>query len=69
MYLQFKLNPAPVDPVQAQVFSIMPWILMFIMAPFAAGLQLYWVVNNTLTILQQKWLYSRHPGMKVPVVK
>jgi hypothetical protein len=27
------------------------------------------VVNNTLTILQQKWLYSRHPGMKVPVVK
>jgi YidC/Oxa1 family membrane protein insertase len=69
MYLQFKLNPAPVDPVQAQVFSIMPWILMFVMAPFAAGLQLYWVVNNTLTILQQKWLYSRHPGMKAAVVK
>ncbi|MEQ1547365.1 MAG: membrane protein insertase YidC [Chakrabartia sp.] len=69
MYLQFKLNPAPVDPVQAQVFSIMPWILMFVMAPFAAGLQLYWVVNNTLTILQQKWLYSRHPGMAAPVTK
>ncbi len=67
MYLQFKLNPAPVDPVQAQMFSIMPWFLMFVMAPFAAGLQLYWVVNNTLTILQQKWLYSKHPEMKQSV--
>ncbi|SNS46684.1 protein translocase subunit yidC [Sphingomonas laterariae] len=63
MYLQFKLNPAPMDPVQQQVFSIMPWIFMFIMAPFAAGLQLYWTVSNLLTIAQQKWLYSRHPGL------
>ncbi|QPQ55478.1 membrane protein insertase YidC [Allosphingosinicella flava] len=63
-WLQFKLNPAPSDPVQKQVFSIMPWAFVFIMAPFAAGLQLYWVTNNVLTILQQKWLYSRHPGMK-----
>jgi YidC/Oxa1 family membrane protein insertase len=67
MYLQFKLNPAPADPVQQQVFSIMPWIMMFMMAPFAAGLQLYWVVSNTLTILQQKWLYSKHPALKEPV--
>ena len=64
MWLQQKLNPAPMDPVQAKVFAIMPWIFMFIMAPFAAGLQLYWTVSNLLTILQQKWLYSRHPGMK-----
>lgn len=69
MYMQFKLNPAPVDPVQQQVFSIMPWIMMFLMAPFAAGLQLYWVVNNVLTIAQQKFLYSRHPGMKEAPVK
>jgi YidC/Oxa1 family membrane protein insertase len=34
------------------------------MAPFAAGLQLYWAVSNILTIAQQKWLYSRYPGMK-----
>jgi YidC/Oxa1 family membrane protein insertase len=67
MYLQFKLNPAPADPVQQQVFSIMPWIMMFMMAPFAAGLQLYWVVSNTLTILQQKWLYSKHPALRDPV--
>jgi YidC/Oxa1 family membrane protein insertase len=66
MYLQFKLNPAPMDPVQQQVFSLMPWILMFVMAPFAAGLQLYWVVSNVFTIAQQKFLYSRHPGMKQP---
>ncbi|MFN3946199.1 MAG: membrane protein insertase YidC [Allosphingosinicella sp.] len=64
MWLQFKLNPAPMDPIQKQVFGIMPWVLMVIMAPFAAGLQLYWVVNNVLTIAQQKWLYSRHPVLK-----
>jgi YidC/Oxa1 family membrane protein insertase len=64
MWLQFKLNPPPADPVQKQMFALMPWVLMFVMAPFAAGLQLYWTVNNLLTIAQQKWLYSRHPGMK-----
>ena len=60
MWLQFKLNPPPADSVQQQIFSIMPWVLMFVMAPFAAGLQLYWVVNNILTIAQQKWLYYRY---------
>ncbi len=60
MWLQYKLNPPPADPVQQQIFSIMPWVLMFVMAPFAAGLQLYWVVNNILTIAQQKWLYYRY---------
>jgi YidC/Oxa1 family membrane protein insertase len=64
MYLQFKLNPQPMDPVQQQVFSIMPWVLTVVMAPFAAGLQLYWAVSNLLTIAQQKWLYSRYPGLK-----
>jgi YidC/Oxa1 family membrane protein insertase len=66
MYLQFKLNPAPMDPMQQQMFAIMPWVMMFVMAPFAAGLQLYWVVSNLLTIAQQKFLYSRHPEMKAP---
>jgi YidC/Oxa1 family membrane protein insertase len=64
MYYQFKLNPAPMDPAQQQVFAIMPWIFMFVMAPFAAGLQLYWVTSNILTIAQQSWLYSRHPALK-----
>jgi len=64
MWLQFKLNPQATDPVQQQMFSIMPWVLMFVMAPFAAGLQLYWLTNNILSIAQQKWLYSRHPSLK-----
>ena len=67
MWLQFKLNPAPMDPVQQQMFSIMPWVMMFMMAPFAAGLQLYWIMSNVLTIAQQKWLYSRHPALREPV--
>ncbi len=64
MWLMQKLNPAPMDEIQKQVFAIMPWFLMFVMAPFAAGLQLYWVVSNMLSIAQQKWLYSRHPILK-----
>jgi YidC/Oxa1 family membrane protein insertase len=58
-WLSMKLNPQPMDPAQAQVFAIMPWVLVFIMAPFAAGLQLYWMTNNVLTIAQQWWLYRR----------
>ncbi len=64
MYIQFRLNPAQMDPIQQQVFSIMPWIFMFMMAGFAAGLQLYWTVSNILAIAQQKWLYSRYPALK-----
>jgi YidC/Oxa1 family membrane protein insertase len=64
MWLMQKLNPQPTDDVQKTVLGIMPWFLMFIMAPFAAGLQLYWVVSNVVSILQQKWLYSRHPQLK-----
>ena len=60
MWLQFKLNPAPMEPVQQQIMMFMPWIMMVAMAPFAAGLQLYWVVSNLLGIAQQKWLYSRY---------
>ncbi|WP_155264600.1 membrane protein insertase YidC [Sphingomonas segetis] len=58
-WLSMKLNPQPMDPAQAQIFAIMPWFLVFIMAPFAAGLQLYWMTNNILTIAQQWWLYRK----------
>jgi YidC/Oxa1 family membrane protein insertase len=67
LYFQFKLNPTAPDPVQQQMFSYMPWFMMFMMGPQAAGLLLYWVVSNTLTIGQQKWLYSKHPALKDPV--
>ena len=67
MWLTFKLNPAPADPVQQQMFAIMPWVLMFAMAPFAAGLLLYWTTSNVLTIAQQKYLYAKHPQLKKAV--
>jgi YidC/Oxa1 family membrane protein insertase len=59
-WLSMKLNPQPMDPAQAQVFAIMPWVLVFVMAPFAAGLQLYWMTNNILTIAQQWHLYRKY---------
>ena len=65
MWLQMRLNPQMPDPVQRQIFALMPWVLMFVMASFASGLQLYWVTNNLLTIAQQKWLYSKHPQLRV----
>jgi len=61
MWLQMRLNPQAPDPIQRQIFALMPWILVFVMAPFAAGLQLYWVTGNILSIAQQKLLYWRHP--------
>jgi len=60
MWLQFKLNPQQMDPTQQQIFALMPWVMMFIMAPFASGLQLYWVTSNVLTIAQQWWLYKKY---------
>jgi YidC/Oxa1 family membrane protein insertase len=59
-WASMKLNPQPMDPAQAQIFAIMPWFLVFIMAPFAAGLQLYWITNNLLTLAQQSWLYRKY---------
>ena len=64
-YIQFQLNPQQMDPAQQQIFKIMPWVFMFMMANFATGLIVYWITSNVLTIAQQAWLYSKHPGMKV----
>ncbi|GMM92319.1 membrane protein insertase YidC [Qipengyuania sp. MTN3-11] len=69
MWLTFKLNPSAMDPIQQQIFNIMPWVLMFVMAPFAAGLLLYWNTSNILTLAQQKYLYSKHPGMRAMIEK
>ncbi len=69
MYYQFKLNPAQMDPIQQQIFAFMPWIMMFVMAPFAAGLLIYWITSNILTIAQQKFLYSRHPQLAAQAEK
>jgi YidC/Oxa1 family membrane protein insertase len=53
MYGQFKLNPAPPDPVQAKVFAFMPVVMTAMMAFFPAGLVLYWITNTGLSIAQQ----------------
>ena len=69
MWAQFKLQPAAMDPAQQQIFAFMPWIMMFVMAPFAAGLLIYWITSNVLTIAQQKYLYSKHPQLKAQADK
>ncbi len=69
MFLQFRLNPAQMDPAQQQIFMIMPWFMMFVMAPFASGLLIYWITSNLLTIAQQKYLYSKHPQLKAQAAK
>jgi YidC/Oxa1 family membrane protein insertase len=69
MWMMQRLNPQPMDEVQKQVFAIMPWMMMFMFAPLAAGLQVYYVVSNIISILQQKWLYSKHPILKQQMAK
>jgi YidC/Oxa1 family membrane protein insertase len=58
MYGQFKLNPAPPDPVQAKVFAFMPVIMTVMFMWFPAGLVLYWLTNTVLSIAQQ-WKINR----------
>ena len=58
MWLQQKLNPAPADPTQARIFALLPFVFTFVLAGFAAGLVLYWSVNNILSIAQQ-WIIQR----------
>jgi YidC/Oxa1 family membrane protein insertase len=58
MYAQFKLNPAPPDPMQAKMFAFMPVIMTVMMAWFPAGLVLYWLTNTLLSIAQQ-WQINR----------
>ncbi|HYD12175.1 MAG TPA: membrane protein insertase YidC [Allosphingosinicella sp.] len=65
MWLQQKMNTAPMDPMQQKIFAWMPWILVVIMAPFAAGFQVYWVTNNLISILQI-WFLNRKLGVNTP---
>src|SRR5258707_6716705 len=53
MILQTKMNPVPPDPVQAKVMQFMPFIFSIFFFFFPAGLVLYWLVNNILSIAQQ----------------
>jgi YidC/Oxa1 family membrane protein insertase len=60
MWMQQKLNPAPTDPIQQQIFAWMPWVFMFMMSTFASGLIVYWITNNTITFVQQYLIMASH---------
>ena len=53
MFAQFKLNPAPPDPMQAKIMQFMPLVMTGMMAWFPSGLVLYWLTNTVLSIVQQ----------------
>ncbi|WP_375464293.1 membrane protein insertase YidC [uncultured Methylobacterium sp.] len=64
MFVQMKMNPAPPDPVQAQIFTFMPIVFTFMLGSFPAGLVIYWAWNNTLSVTQQ-YVIMRRNGVKV----
>ena len=59
MFLQQRLNPAPVDPMQKKMMQLLPIMFTGFFAFFPAGLVLYWIVNNVLTIAQQTFIMKR----------
>ena len=59
MWLQMAMNPPPPDPMQRKIFAFLPFVFTFIMAPFAAGLLIYWAWNNILSIIQQYFIMHR----------
>ena len=60
------LNTPPGDKMQARIFQYMPLFFMFILAPFAAGLLVYWVWNNVLTFIQQ-YIITRKFNVETPL--
>src|SRR5438477_10743394 len=61
MFLQQKLNPQPVDPVQARMFMLLPIVFTYMLSAFPAGLVIYWAWNNLLSIAQQ-WAIMHRAG-------
>jgi YidC/Oxa1 family membrane protein insertase len=59
MFVQQKLNPPPMDPVQIKIMQALPFIFTVFFAFFPAGLVLYWVVNNLLSITQQYFITKK----------
>ena len=59
MYVQQKLNPAPTDQTQANMFKWMPVIFTFMLGSFASGLVIYWTWSNVLSIAQQKYIMKK----------
>lgn len=63
MWMQQKLNPAPVNKDQAKMFALMPVIFTFMLGHFASGLVIYWTLSNILSIIQQKTILYKN-GVK-----
>ena len=59
MYIQQKLNPQPADPMQAKIMQFLPPVFTIMFLFFPSGLVLYWVVNNTLAIVQQWYVMKK----------
>ncbi len=59
MWIQQKLNPKPPDPVQQKIFAFFPIFLTVILAPFPAGLVIYWTFNNIFTMIQQYYIQRK----------
>jgi YidC/Oxa1 family membrane protein insertase len=59
MFIQQKMTPAPGDPTQAKIMLFMPVIFTFMFLNFPAGLVVYWLVNNVLSIAQQWWMMRK----------
>ncbi len=74
MSLMYTLQPTPTmgasdqAALQAKIFKFMPWMFMFILAGFPAGLLIYWIWNNILSFAQQYWI-TRKNGVDTPVDK
>jgi YidC/Oxa1 family membrane protein insertase len=66
MWIQYKLNPTPPDPVQARVMMLMPLIFGVMFFFFPAGLVLYWLTNNILSIAQQWYVTKKIANAKRP---
>lgn len=64
-FLQMRLNPSAGDPMQQRILSAMPFVFIFIMASFPAGLVMYWTWNTILSGLQQ-WIIMKRHGAFAP---
>lgn len=60
MFVQQRLSPPPADPTQAKVMMFLPVFFTFIFLNFPAGLTLYWLTNNTVSVLQQWYIMRKH---------
>jgi YidC/Oxa1 family membrane protein insertase len=65
-WLLMKMQPPATDPLQRQIFGMMPWLFVIIFAPFAAGLVIYYTWSNLLTIIQQ-YVIAKQTGSSNPI--